>query len=209
MLPLDNNTSFILYADAHYDSHVVKFLLAQKCLAYELVFVAEGSYPDDLATLNPYRTLPILVNKEVALYEINVIFEYLEERHPAYKLLPATPKERAQTRLLAWRIQHDWLKLAKILLTHPDSLDTSAANHARKTLTDTLTTLSPLFGKQPFFLSDSLGICDILLAPLLWRLPEMGINLPLHLCRPLLAYQTRLFAEPSFRQSLQPPPTKG
>lgn len=195
-------TAFLLYGDDGYDSHVLRLLMEEKQLPYRFLYVDCQDYPDDLTSLNPYRTLPILVNKDIALYEINVIFEYLEERHPAIKLLPPTPKERAQSRLLAWRIQHDWLSLAKVLLTHPDSLDPIAATNAKKKLSDLLITLSPLFGRQPFFLSENLSFCDILLSPLLWRLTDMGIHLPEHLCRPLIAYQTRLFARPTFKQTL-------
>lgn len=177
-------TQYILYGNDGYDSHIVHFLLAQKGLEYDFVFTEAAN--DELAQLNPYRTLPILLGKEIALYEFLVIFEYLEERHQAVKLLPATPKERAQVRMLAYRIDKDWLSLGKILLKHPDSFNHSQADTAKKTLSDTLTTIAPLFGRQPFFLSDNLGLCDILLVPFLWRLPEMGIELPTHLCRPLL-----------------------
>lgn len=194
-------TQYILYGNDGYDSHIVHFLLAQKGLEYDFVFTETAN--DELAQLNPYRTLPILLGKEIALYEFLVIFEYLEERHQALKLLPATPKERAQVRMLAHRIDKDWLSLGKILLKHPDSFNHSQADTAKKTLSDTLITIAPLFGRQPFFLSDNLGLCDILLTPFLWRLPEMGIELPAHLCRPLLDYQKRLFNEPNFLKTLR------
>lgn len=193
-------TQFLLYGDDGYDSHVVRFLLEEKGLDYQFVLGKHKS--DDLAQLNPYKTLPILVGKEISLYEFWVIFEYLEERHQGTRLLPSTPKERATVRTLAHRINKDWLVLGKILLTHPDSFDDKQAQHAKKTLSDTLTTLAPLFGKQAFFLSDTITVCDILIAPFLWRLPNMQINLSYHLCRPLFEYQTRLFARPAFKKTL-------
>lgn len=195
-------TQFLLYGDDGYDSHVVRLLLEEKQLEYIFEFV-DDDRPDELSELNPYRTLPILANKDVALYEINVIFEYLEERHQMPKLLPIAPKDRALIRQLAWRLQKDWLTQARILLTHTDSLDAKQAAIAKKNLSDSLTTLAPLFGRQEFFLSDSFGWCDVLLLPLLWRLPEMGIELPAHLCRPLVQYQQRLFQRPSFKNSLK------
>lgn len=193
-------TQFILYGDDGYDSHVVRLLLEEKKLEYVFEFI-DGDRPDELTELNPYRTLPVLANKDVALYEINVIFEYLEERHQMPKLLPIAPKERALVRQLAWRLQKDWLTQARILLTHPDSLDAKASAAAKKNLSDSLTTLAPLFGHQEFFLSDDFGWCDVLILPMLWRLPEMGIALPTHLCRPLMEYQQRLFKRPSFLAS--------
>lgn len=141
---------FLLYADDGYDSHVVRFLLEEKKLSHTLKFLPHDR-PDELAELNPYRTLPILVGKEVVLYETNIIFEYLEERYGMGKLLPADPKDKAQTRLLAWRLQKDWLSLGRTLLTHPDSFDSHSASLAKKTLTDLLITLSPLFARTSFF----------------------------------------------------------
>lgn len=194
-------TQYLLYGNDGYDSHIVQFLLEEKGLSYNFVFTDETD--NELAQLNPYKTLPILVGKEIALYEFLVIFEYLEERHQAVKLLPATPKERASIRTLAYRIDKDWLKLGKILLTHPDSFDANEAKLAQKTLSDTLTTIAPLFGKHPYFLSENPTICDILLAPFLWRLPQMGIHLSTHLCRPLIEYQKRLFDKDSFKKTLR------
>lgn len=197
-------SQFLLYADDGYDSHVVRFLLEEKKLSYTLKFLPNDR-PDELAELNPYRTLPILVGRDVVLYEPNIIFEYLEERYGMGKLLPPDPKDKAQTRLLAWRLQKDWLSLGRTLLTHPDSFDANSATLAKKTLSDSLITLSPLFARTPFFMSDDFGWCDVLLLPLLWRLPQMGINLPKHLCKPLIDYQTRLFTRASFVRSLTTP----
>lgn len=195
-------TQFVLYADRHYDSHVVRLLLEEKKLDYQLL-VNEDERPEELSELNPYRTLPVLANRDVALYEINVIFEYLEERHQMPKLLPHTPKERAQVRQLAWRLQQDWLAKVRTLLTHPDSFDADTAALAKKNLSDSLVTLAPLFGQQEFFLSDSFGWCDALILPMLWRLPQMQITLPAHLVRPLLDYQERQFARSSFQASIR------
>lgn len=200
-LPHLSPTQFILYADRGINSHIVRLLLEEKRLDYQLVLL-DNDRPEELVELNPYHTLPILINRDVALYEINVIFEYLEERHQAPRLLPAALDERAKIRQLAWRLQKDWLNQAYTMLTHPDSFDKLAASHAQKSLTDALVTLAPLFGHQPYFMSKSFGWCDVLLLPLLWRLPKMGINLPSHLTRPLMEYQERLFAKPSFLASI-------
>ena len=196
------SSQLILYADDGYDSHVVRLLLEEKKLAYYLSRL-HSERPEDLTELNPYHTLPVLQQREIALYEINVIFEYLEERYHANKLLPDTPQERAQFRQLAWRIQRDWLVLGKRLLMHPDSFNKAQAALAKKQLTDSLVTLSPLFAHKAYFMADDFGWCDVLLAPLLWRLEEMGIELPRAISRPLLEYQTRLFERESFKKSVR------
>ncbi|WP_296245447.1 MULTISPECIES: glutathione S-transferase N-terminal domain-containing protein [unclassified Psychrobacter] len=196
------SSQLILYADDGYDSHVVRLLLEEKKLAYYLSRL-HSERPEDLTELNPYHTLPVLQQREIALYEINVIFEYLEERYHANKLLPDTPQERAQFRQLAWRIQHDWLVLGKRLLMHPDSFNKAQAALAKKQLSDSLITLSPLFSHKPYFMADDFGWCDVLLAPLLWRLEEMGIELPRAISRPLFDYQKRVFERGSFQKSVR------
>ncbi|MDN5561455.1 MAG: glutathione S-transferase N-terminal domain-containing protein [Psychrobacter sp.] len=196
------SSQLILYADDGYDSHVVRLLLEEKKLAYYLSRLL-SERPEDLTELNPYHTLPVLQQREIALYEINVIFEYLEERYHTNKLLPDTPQERAQFRQLAWRIQHDWLVLGKRLLMHPNSFNKAQAAIAKKQLSDSLITLSPLFAHKPYFMADEFGWCDVLLAPLLWRLEEMGIELPRAISRPLFDYQQRVFERTSFQKSVR------
>ncbi|WP_286796314.1 glutathione S-transferase N-terminal domain-containing protein [Psychrobacter sp. UBA6291] len=196
------SSQLILYADDGYNSHVVRLLLEEKKLAYYLSRL-HSERPEDLTELNPYHTLPVLQQREIALYEINVIFEYLEERYHANKLLPDTPQERAQFRQLAWRIQNDWLVLGKRLLMHPDSFNKEQAALAKKQLSDSLITLSPLFAHKPYFMADEFGWCDVLLAPLLWRLEEMDIELPRAISRPLFDYQKRVFERDSFQKSVR------
>lgn len=196
------SSQLILYADDGYDSHVVRLLLEEKKLAYYLSRL-HSERPEDLTELNPYHTLPVLQQREIALYEINVIFEYLEERYHANKLLPETPQERAQFRQLAWRIQRDWLSLGKRLLMHPDSFNKAQAVMARKQLSDSLITISPLFAHKSYFMADEFGWCDVLLAPLLWRLEEMDIKLPRAISRPLFDYQKRVFERDSFQKSVR------
>lgn len=196
------SSQLILYADDGYDSHVVRLLLEEKKLAYYLSRL-HSERPEDLTELNPYHTLPVLQQREIALYEINVIFEYLEERYHANKLLPETPQERAQFRQLAWRIQRDWLSLGKRLLMHPDSFNKAQAVMARKQLSDSLITISPLFAHKSYFMADEFGWCDVLLAPLLWRLEEMDIELPRAISRPLFDYQKRVFERDSFQKSVR------
>lgn len=193
----------LLYAHPdQYDSHQIRLALAEKQIAHRVITVDPALRPEDLLDLNPYASLPTLIDRELRLYQTTVILEYLEERYPRYSLLPDHPATRAEYRQYAWRIQQDWLSLATTLLTHPDSLDIAAAHQARQQLRNSLISLSPLFAKRPFFMSDQFGLCDCLLAPVLWRLPEMQIELPISLAAPLLAYCQRLFERPAFVATL-------
>lgn len=193
----------LLYAHPdHHTSHQVRLALAEKQIDYRLVVVDSAFRPEDLLDLNPYASLPTLVDRELRLYQVDVILEYLEERYQRHRLLPDHPAMRAEYRQYAWRIRHDWLSLADTLLTHPDSFDQIAAQKARQQLRNSLISLAPLFAKRPFFMNDQFGLCDCLLAPMLWRLPEMQIELPSSLTAPLLAYCQRLFERPAFLATL-------
>lgn len=202
MNPPISNT-LILYADDGYLSHQVRLVLHEKQLNFDELNIRQDEHFEDLADLNPYNTLPVLVYRDLILYQNMVIFEYLEDRYYQNKLLPETPNERAKYRQLIWRINHDWLTKADILLTHPDTLNIEQANKTRQDLTNSLITLSPLFSHQPFFLSDKMGLCDCLLASILYRLDEMQIQLPSALCRPILQYQQRIFSREAFQKSLK------
>lgn len=202
MNPPISNT-LILYADDGYLSHQVRLVLHEKQLNFDELNIRQDEHFEDLADLNPYNTLPVLVYRDLILYQNMVIFEYLEDRYYQNKLLPETPNERAKYRQLIWRINHDWLTKADILLTHPDTLNIEQANKTRQDLTNSLITLSPLFAHQPFFLSDKMGLCDCLLASILYRLDEMQIQLPSALCRPILQYQQRIFSREAFQKSLK------
>ncbi len=200
-LPLQNGLFLYAHPDAHH-SHRVRLALAEKEIEYTLILVDPDDRPEDLAALNPYNTLPTLVERELRLFESRIILEYLDDRYRQTRLHPDAPAARALVKQYAWRIERDWLAAADILLTDPTTLDIKKAAQARKALTDSLISLSPLFGHQPYFLSDSFGLCDCLLAPVLWRLPQMDIHLPSNLAKPLLTYCQRLFERPAFIKSL-------
>lgn len=193
----------MLYAHkSHHLSHRIRFIMAEKNLGYVLNIVGDDTdhdYPEDLADINPYNTTPTLVDRELVLYENRVIIDYLEERYKGNKLLPDNPQERAIMRQYAWRLEQDWLKLADLLLTHGDSMPDEKKQLARKKLAASFVTMSPLFGHQPYFLSDTFGLCDAMLAPILWRLEEMDITLSPQLCKPLIHYCERLFDRAAFQ----------
>jgi stringent starvation protein A len=191
-----------LYSDAadHY-SHRIRFVLAEKETTVEIISINPQHKPEDLADLNPYNSLPTLVDRDVCLYETKVIIEYLDERFPHPPLLTSYPVARALTRQYAYRIERDWCTLVDVIL-HDD--DDEKVIAARKELRESLISIAPIFVEKPFFMSDEFSMVDIMLAPILWRLPQLRIELPEKPCRPLLRYMDRLFAREAFVQSLSP-----
>jgi len=188
------------YSDpADHYSHRVRLVLAEKGVSVDIVDVEAGQCPVKLAEVNPYATVPTLVDRDLALYEPSVILEYLEERYPHPPLLPVYPVARANTRLLVHRIQRDWCSLVDRIVDQRTAEQERV--QARKELRESLTGVSPIFAEKPYFMSDEISLVDCCLLPILWRLPRLGIELP-RAAKPLLDYMERNFAREAFQASL-------
>ncbi|MCS2610022.1 stringent starvation protein SspA [Halomonas dongshanensis] len=179
-------------------SHRVRIVLAEKGVAVDIVDVAEEQPPEELADLNPYNSVPTLLDRELVLYESKVMMEYLDERFPHPPLLPVYPVARAQSRLWMHRIEHEWCPLVEQIMTGGKK----EADKARKELRESLVGISPIFEDMAFFMSEEFSLVDCCLAPILWRLPELNIELPEKQVKPLLGYMTRLFERDAFQASL-------
>lgn len=188
------------YSDpADHYCHRVRLVLAEKGVGVEILDVKPGQCPEKLVEVNPYASVPTLVDRDLALYEPGVILEYLEERYPHPPLLPVYPVVRANTRLLVHRIQRDWCSLVDRILDV--RVPESQRAQARKELRESLTGVSPVFAEMPYFMSDELSLVDCCLLPILWRLPRLGVDLP-RAAKPLLDYMERNFAREAFQASL-------
>lgn len=192
-------SSMTFYSDpADHLSHRVRIVLAEKGVAVEIHDVDPDNKPEDLASLNPYNTLPTLVDRDLVLYEANVMMEYLDERFPHPPLLPVYPVARAQSRLWINRIEKDWCALIAVI----EGGKVKEAEKARKELIESLVAIAPIFKEMPYFMSEDFSIVDCCVAPILWRLPVYGIELPEKQAKPLLQYMERLFERESFIASL-------
>ena len=190
-----------LYSHANdFRSHWIRYVLAEKQIKHHLIIVEDDD--EDVASLNPYNKLPMLIENDLKLFSTSIISEYLDDRYRQNKLYADAPMPRAEQRQYIWRFEQDWLKLADVMLCHPDSLDQHAKIKAQQKLRDTLISLTPLFQHFPYFMSDSLSILDCMLAPIFLRLKSMGIELPPQHCRPIHLYCQRIFSRPAFMQSL-------
>ena len=183
----------------HY-SHRVRMVLAEKGVAVEIVDADGRNLPEDVAELNPYQTLPTLLDRELVLYESTVIMEYLDERFPHPPLLPVYPVARAQSRLMMHRIRKDWCGRLDLLMAGKGRETT--LEKARKELRESLLAVSPIFAEKPFFMSEEFTLVDCCVAPILWRLPEAGIEMPDRQTRPLKRYMERIFERDTFQASL-------
>jgi stringent starvation protein A len=179
-------------------SHRTRIVLAEKGIGIEIVDVDPGRYPEDLLDLNPYHSVPTLVDRDLVLYDSRVIIEYLDERFPHPPLMPVDPVTRAQFRLALYRIERDWYELMREIEAEADKKE---ALKFKKMLRENLLASVDLFKMRPFFLSDEFSLVDATIAPVLWRLPLYEIELP-HEAQPIIKYANLIFARPAFRGAL-------
>lgn len=191
--------TFFSDAVSHY-CHRVRIVLAEKGVTVDIIDVDPEQLPEEVSELNPYNSLPTLVDRDLALYESKVMMEYLDERFPHPPLLPVYPVARGESRQFIYRIERDWCRLVDEILAGGNQ---KGLDKARKELRDSLLTIAPIFSEKPFFMSEEFTLVDCCLAPILWRLPQLGVSLPqTRQSKPLLDYMQRLFDRPSFQESL-------
>ena len=187
----------VLYSDQTTPiGHAVRIVLAEKDINVEVNYV-DGDRPEELNEMNPYSTVLTLIDRELVLYEAQIIMEYLDERFPHPPLMPVDPVARATNRQYRYRVMRDLYALIDDI---ENGSDGSAAT-ARKTMRDTLTSLTPMFVQKPYFMSDEYSLVDCCMTPLLWRLNFWGIKLPAS-TKALVKYGERLFSRTSFKDSL-------
>jgi RNA polymerase-associated protein len=173
-------------------------VLAEKGIAIELVNVDLHKLPEDLLDLNPYHSVPTLVDRDLVLYDSRVIIEYLDERFPHPPLMPIDPVTRAQFRVALYRVERDWYALAHDI---EQGALSKTAEHSRKVLSEAICASADVFKAKPFFLSDEFSLVDASIAPILWRLPSYGIDLPVQ-AQPIVKYMNSIFARSTFRSCL-------
>jgi RNA polymerase-associated protein len=171
-------------------------VLAEKGIAVDVIDVDAKNLPDEVMDFNPYGSVPTLVDRDLRLYDSRIIMEYLDERFPHPPLLPVDPVSRASARLFIYRIDRDWYAPMDRIFKGSEG----DAAQARKELRDSLIATAPVFSAHPFFMSGVFSLVDCCVAPLLWRLPALGIEIPTQ-TRPLRAYRPRIFSLESFRSS--------
>ncbi|WP_029147981.1 glutathione S-transferase N-terminal domain-containing protein [Methylophilus sp. 5] len=180
-------------------SHRCRIVLFEKGMDFEVIDVDLTNKTEDLAILNPYGEVPVLVERDLVLSEANIINEYIDERFPHPQLMPADPVMRARARLFLYNFEKDLFSHIKDL----ESSDDEVAGKARKVVRDNLTQLVPIFGKQSYLMGDEYSMLDVAITPLLWRLGHYGIELP-NQAAPLLKYAERLFSRPMYAEAMTP-----
>ncbi len=180
-------------------SHRCRFVLFEKGMDFQIIDVDVFGKQEDVAAMNPYNRVPVLVERDLILYKANIITEYIDERFPHPQLMPPDPVMRARARLFLHRFEND-------LFCHIDAVEhgqQKVADKARQIIRDNLAQIAPVFTKQKFMLGDEFSMLDVAIAPLLWRLELYGIQMGKD-AAPLMKYAERLFSRPAYIEAMTP-----
>lgn len=178
-------------------SHRCRIVLFEKGMDFEVIDVDLMNKAEDVATINPYNKVPVLVERDLVLYEANIINEYIDERFPHPQLMPPDPVMRGRARLLLYRFEQE-------LYSHVDMIEhgvAKSADKSRAVIRDNLTQFAQILTKQKFLLGDEFSMLDVAIAPLLWRLDYYGIQMGKD-AAPLMKYAERLFSRQGFIDAL-------
>ena len=180
-------------------SHRCRIVLYEKGMDFQVIDVDLFNKPEDIAVINPYNRVPVLVERDLILYEPNIINEYIDERFPHPQLMPGDPVMRAKARQLLSGMERE-------IFVHIEAIEKNAktADKARQVIRERLIELAPIFTKQKHMLGDEFSMLDVAIAPLLWRLDHYGIDLGKQ-AAPLMKYAERIFSRQGFIDALTPP----
>jgi len=202
MVSINKRTSMALFSDAgdHYCQRV-RIVLEEKGISSEIIDVDKNKLSDEILEVSPYATLPVLVDRDVALYDSVTLMEYLDERFPHPPLLPVYPVSRANMRLYMKRITNDWCSLFDSLVG--DKLKEAQEKKIKKQLKSLILSTNPIFKEKPYFMNEEFSLVDCCIAPILWRLPQVGIDIPKDTKnKPINDYMKKVFTRQAFLNSL-------
>ncbi len=180
-----------------------RIVLYEKGMDFQIIDVDMYNKPEDIAVMNPYNRLPVLVERDLILYEANIINEYIDERFPHPQLMPGDPVDRARVRLFLLNFEKELFVHVSTLESRASKGNEKALEKARSHIRDRLTQLAPIFLKNKFMLGDNFSMLDVAIAPLLWRLDYYDIDLSKN-AAPLLKYAERIFSRPAYIEALTP-----
>ena len=202
MVSITQRTSMALYSDpnSHY-SHRVRIVLQEKGLSTEIIDMTQENMHSDLLEINPNAEIPVLIDRDICLYDSLVLMEYLEERFPHPPLMPVYPVIKARSRLFILRIEQEWSKNLDYLVLNPKP--GSKTQKSKKDLKSNILSASSIFDEHPYFMSEDFSLIDCCVAPILWRLPALGIDISKDKkAKPIYQYMERVFSRDSFKASI-------
>jgi len=202
MVSLNKRTSMALFSDPidHYCQRV-RIVLEEKGISSEIIDTDKNNIHAEILEVSPYSTLPVLVDRDVCLYDSVTLMEYLDERFPHPPLLPVYPVARANIRLYIKRIANDWCSIFDRLID--EKLKEAEEKKLKKQLKALIVAANPIFKEKAFFMNEEFSLVDCCIAPILWRLPQVGIEIPNDAKnKPVNGYMKKVFTRDAFIRSL-------
>ncbi|WP_454618838.1 glutathione S-transferase family protein [Bradyrhizobium cenepequi] len=140
--------------------------LTEKGVAFERIDIDLANKPDWFLKISPLGKVPVLTvatdKGEVALFESNVICEYIEETQAGAKLHPQDPLARAEHRA--------WMEFGSVTLSDLWGLETAkdAATFEakREAVTAKFARVETALGSGPYFAGDRFSLVDAVFAPI-------------------------------------------
>ncbi|MBE8157821.1 MAG: hypothetical protein HAW59_00250, partial [Betaproteobacteria bacterium] len=168
----------VLYSGSYCPySHRCRIVLKEKQMASgtDVLDVDLNNKPEELAMYNPYNQVPVFVDRDVKLYESNIINEYLDDRFPHPQLMPTDIMLRAKVRILMHVIDRELFRYADVL--EKKTSKKYQKETARKRISENLIMLSHNLAKGTNYLAgNEFTLLDAALAPLLWRLEHYRVS---------------------------------
>ena len=183
-------------------SHRCRIVLKEKQMEsnVEVRDVDLNNKPEELALYNPYNQVPVFIDRDLQLYESNIINEYLDDRFPHPQLMPQDIMLLARMRILMHMIDKELFRYVDVI--ERKNAKKYQRDAAKTRIRENLMMLNQLCGKgRKYLISDEFTLLDVALAPLLWRLNHYNIVLPPK-AQPLRKYSERIFSRDSFGASL-------
>ena len=141
--------------------------LNEKNIPFERIDIDLANKPDWFLKISPLGKVPVLVvtgddGKEVALFESNVICEYIEDTQAGATLHPQDPLQRAQHRA--------WMEFGSTILSELWGLETTGDpavfETKRKAVAAKFAQVEMTLGAGPFFAGEEFSLVDAVFAPI-------------------------------------------
>jgi glutathione S-transferase len=164
--------------------HRVRLVLAEKALEHEYVAIDLRHKPDWYHDVLPNGRVPLLEHDGARIWESAIVCEYLEEAFPKPPLMPISPAQRAEMRLLVeWSSSKFIPTFYKLLSAQEADVQEEQKVRLKAVLKDLEQKLAVYPG--PFLLSD-VSLADLELYPWFerWCVLEHYRGLPLPVDNP-------------------------
>jgi glutathione S-transferase len=181
--------------------------LTEKGVPFERIDIDLANKPDWFLKISPLGKVPVLLvetaDGEVALFESNVICEYIEETQGGAKLHPQDPLQRAQ--------HSAWMEFGSTILSELWGLETTGDpavfETKRKAVAAKFAQVEKTLGAGPFFVATDFTLVDAVFAPIFryFDVFDQLIDLSVFAETPKVrAWRKALVQRPSVRTAVGP-----